>query len=310
LNVSARLRAIAADNGRIVRGGRYTARDGRVVVIGEAVRAAAEATRTYGPGPVPLAHPLRRVPTGTRFEVTAEDSLAAARRLLDKAALHTPSAPIAPAGGDGAPVPAAPAARPDGDHAHGSGSVAVLVFASARNPGGGYVNGAKAQEEAICRASALHPCLLRVPEFYAAHRASSDLFYSDRVIHSPAVPVFRTADAALLECWYPVGFLTCPAPNTGVVARREPGRLAEVPALLERRAGRVLEVAVAHGYRQLVLGAWGCGVFGNDPEAVAGAFRRLLTRDGRFAGHFERVVFAVLGGERSGARAAFARAFA
>lgn len=56
----------------------------------------------------------------------------------------------------------------------------------------------------------------------------------------------------------------------------------------------MLETAAECGYRRIVLGAWGCGVFRNDPAAVAGAFHALLTGDGRFAGHFEHVVFAVL----------------
>ncbi|CAM5555897.1 TIGR02452 family protein [Streptomyces avidinii] len=61
-----------------------------------------------------------------------------------------------------------------------------------------------------------------------------------------------------------------------------------------------------HGYRRLVLGAWGCGVFRNDPEQVAEAFRGLLA--GRFAGAFDRVVFGILD-PAPATREAFARAF-
>lgn len=61
---------------------------------------------------------------------------------------------------------------------------------------------------------------------------------------------------------------------------------------------RVLAVAAHHGHDVLVLGAWGCGVFANDPEAVADWFARLLTGDGPFRGVFRHVVFAVL--DRSG----------
>ncbi|MGO4424419.1 TIGR02452 family protein, partial [Streptomyces sp. MCAF7] len=212
---------------------------------------------------------------GTRFEVTGESSLEAARRLV----------------------------------AAVDGAVGVLNFASARNPGGGYLNGAQAQEEALCRASALYACLRTAPDFYAAHRADPSPFYSDRVIHSPGVPVFRDDRGALLDAWYEVGFLTSAAPNAGVIAQRGMDT-SRLPEALASRAERVLEVAVAHGYRHLVLGAWGCGVFRNDPAAVAEAFRAHLVAPGRFAGRFERVVFAVLDRRTdSPTRAAFAAAF-
>jgi uncharacterized protein (TIGR02452 family) len=188
--------------------------------------------------------------------------------------------------------------------------VAVLNFASARNPGGGYLNGAQAQEEALCRASALYTCLLRARAFYDHHRAHRDPFYTDRVIHSPAVPVFRDDRGRLLESPYPAGFLTAAAPNAGVVLRTAPERAGELGTALAVRAERVLETAAAHGYRRLVLGAWGCGVFRNDPAQVAGAFRTLLGPGGRFASVFERVTFGILDRTPGGTvRAAFERTF-
>ncbi|WP_030187086.1 TIGR02452 family protein [Streptomyces violaceorubidus] len=190
------------------------------------------------------------------------------------------------------------------------GDVAVLNFASARNPGGGYLNGAQAQEEALCRASALYTCLLRAREFYDHHRAHRDPFYTDRVVHSPGVPVFRDDRGHLLDEPFTAGFLTCAAPNAGVVLRTAPERAAGLPAALTARAERVLETAAAHGHRRLVLGAWGCGVFRNDPAQVAGAFRTLLGPGGRFAGAFERVAFGILDRTPGGTvRAAFERAF-
>ncbi|MFE0811489.1 TIGR02452 family protein [Streptomyces sp. NPDC058794] len=222
-------------------------------------------------GPQPV-EPAAWTPARTVFEVTGESSLEAARRL--------------------------------------GGEVAVLNFASARNPGGGYLNGAQAQEEALCRASALYTCLLRAREFYDHHRAHRDPFYTDRVIHSPAVPVFRDDRGDLLDEPHTAGFLTCAAPNAGVVLRTAPERAAELPAALAARAERVLETATAHGYRRLVLGAWGCGVFRNDPAQVAGAFRTLLGPGGRFSAAFERVAFGILDRTPGGTvRQAFARAF-
>ncbi|PJF01616.1 TIGR02452 family protein [Streptomyces carminius] len=280
--MSARLRAIAKETEEIVGRGRYTAPGGREVSIAAAVAAAADGTALFGPDPVPVPNaPGPGDASTTVFEVTGESSLEAARRLV--------------AGG------------PD----EGPRPVAVLNFASARNPGGGYLNGAQAQEEALCRASALYTCLLRAPEYYAHHRAERSAFYSDRVIHSPGVPVFRDERGALLDEPFEAGFLTSPAPNAGVVVRRTPEEADRIPGALRVRAERVLEVAAAHGYRTLVLGAWGCGVFRNDPAAVADAFRTRLTGGGRFAGRFAHVVLAVLD-HRPGApvRAAFERAFA
>ncbi|MGW4726391.1 TIGR02452 family protein [Streptomyces sp. NPDC004291] len=256
--MSARLRRIASRTEEIVAEGRYLTRDGRTVSIADDLAAALAGTRLHGPGPVAVTPGTDRTPV---LEVTGESSLAAARRMTS-----------------------ADPARP----------VAVLNFASARNPGGGYLNGAQAQEEALCRSSALYATLLRAPEYYEHHRADRDVFYSDRVIHSPGVPVFRDDRGELLAEPFTVGFLTSPAPNAGVVRRTAPERAGRLPAALASRAERVLETAAAAGYRRLVLGAWGCGVFRNDPEQVAGAFRTLLTGDGRFAGHFEEVVFAVL----------------
>ncbi|GGQ07226.1 TIGR02452 family protein [Streptomyces roseolilacinus] len=255
--MSARLRGIARETEEIVAAGWYRTPGGEVR-IAELVARAVEGTALHGPDPVPATPDTGRA---TRVEVTGESSTEAARRL-------TAAAPGDP--------------------------VAVLNFASARNPGGGYLNGAQAQEEALCRASALYATLLRAPGYYDHHRADRDPFYTDRVIHSPDVPVFRDDRGRLLDRPYTVGFLTSPAPNAGVIRARTPERAARIPGALASRAERVLETAVAHGYRRLVLGAWGCGVFRNDPADVAGAFRALLTGEGRFAGHFDEVVFAVL----------------
>ncbi|MGV9249178.1 TIGR02452 family protein [Streptomyces sp. NPDC003710] len=271
--MSTRLRGIAQKTQEIVEAGAYRTPEGRTVPIAAAVEAARAGTRMYGPGPVETP-PMRS--GATVFEVTGESSLEAARRLLSRS----------------------------GD------PVAVLNFASARNPGGGFLNGAQAQEEALCRASALYACVREVREFYDHHRDHRDPFYTDRVIHSPAVPVFRDDRGRLLEAPYAVGFLTAAAPNAGVVRQRAPERADELPRALAARAERVLETAAACGYRRLVLGAWGCGVFRNEPGQVAGAFRGLLVT-GRFGGAFEEVVFAVLD-RTSGTttRAAFERTFA
>ncbi|WP_371613219.1 TIGR02452 family protein [Streptomyces clavifer] len=273
--MSARLRGIARETEAIVEAGHYRTPEGREVTIERALTAALSGTRLYGPEPVPVAVlDTDRTPV---IEVTGESSLQAARRMTGASA----------------------------------GRVAVLNYASARNPGGGYLNGAQAQEEALCRGSALYVTLLRAPGCYAHHRAERSAFYTDRVIHSPGVPVFRDDRGRLLDTPYTAGFLTSPAPNAGVIRRREPEHAHGIPAALASRAERVLEVAAVRGYRRLVLGAWGCGVFQNDPAEVAGAFRALLADGGRFAGHFEQIVFGILDrNPDSAVRAAFTRILA
>ena len=88
-----------------------------------------------------------------------------------------------------------------------------------------------------------------------------------------------------------MSFLTAAAPNRGADLRNQPDSADRIPAVLTRRARRVLEVAAAHGHRRLVLGAWGCGVFRNDPNVVAASFAEALAGA---AGWFDQVVFAIL----------------
>ncbi|MFB9367126.1 TIGR02452 family protein [Kitasatospora albolonga] len=252
--MSSRLHQVAVVNeGIAAEGGYRLPRSGEAVGIGVELAAARAGTVSYAPE--------HRFAGEGRFtgvvEVTAEGSMAAAERLS---------------------VPG------------GAGPVAVLNFASARNPGGGYLRGARAQEEDLCRSALLYHCLLAAPDYYEAHRASTDLHYSHRVIWSPDVPVIRDAHGELRADPYTVSFLTSPAPNAGQLARRAEGGRVDVREVLVERARRVLGVAAAHGVRELVLGAWGCGVFGNDPAEVAEAFELALATHGA---PFTRVVFAV-----------------
>ena len=191
-----------------------------------------------------------------------------------------------------------------------NGHLACLNFASAKNPGGGFLNGSLAQEEALACASGLYPCLLQVSEYYERNRANRSALYLDLVIFSPSVPFFRDDTGALLEKPILASVITAPAPNAGAVAQNEPENLPLVEPTLRRRGETVLSIALAHQVDQLVLGAWGCGVFRNDPKQVAQVFADLLKPMGKFSGAFEKVVFAVL--DRSEGEAtykAFARSF-
>jgi uncharacterized protein (TIGR02452 family) len=181
--------------------------------------------------------------------------------------------------------------------ARGFARVGALNFASARNPGGGFLGGSQAQEESLARSSALHASLTRpiaTDLFYEYHRAEPSLLYSDRLVVSPHCPVFRDDAGTLLDAPFTTTFLTCAAPNARALAEREPAALARLPETFARRAAGVLAAAATEGCDALVLGAWGCGVFGNDPALVAEVFRALLLDDGEFRGRFAHVSFAIL----------------
>jgi uncharacterized protein (TIGR02452 family) len=177
--------------------------------------------------------------------------------------------------------------------ADGDGPVAALNFASAKNPGGGFLGGSQAQEESLARSSALYASLLRANGYYEHHRQSRSLLYSDAIILSPDCPIFRTDDGALLEEPRLATFLTCASPNAGAISKNRPDELARIGATFRRRSDYILALAASRGYKSLVLGAWGCGVFRNDPQTVASVFANHL-RSGQWAGRFQRIVFSVL----------------
>lgn len=168
----------------------------------------------------------------------------------------------------------------------------LLNFASARNPGGGFINGAKAQEEDLARCSGLYLCLLTQPKYYEKNRNQSSLLYTDHLIYSPKVPWFRNRNRDLLESYYTASVITAPAPNAGQALRLDANAWPKIEASLRRRAGMVLAVAHKNAHRSILLGAWGCGVFRNNPKMVADAFGVWLESPS-FKCHFDRVVFAI-----------------
>lgn len=160
----------------------------------------------------------------------------------------------------------------------------ALNFANGVHPGGGFLHGALAQEEALCRSSALYATLVG-DRMYAHHRARPQPDSTDWAIYSPQVPVFRLDDGTELDQPWLLDFLTCAAPVASTIGQPLAGYL------LSRRIHRVLAIAQAFGHTTLVLGAWGCGAFANDPRRTARDFRDAL--EGPFAGTFSQVVFAV-----------------
>jgi uncharacterized protein (TIGR02452 family) len=278
------LKGVAKHTLAIIERGGYETDSGGWVEIGPQIAAAVASTQLLTP--TQLHEWLARAPTPTptpappSITVTDESTQVAAHRWIVHE--HAP----------GEPEP----------------KLVLLNFASAKNAGGGFINGAKAQEEDITRCSALYPCLLAAPDYYYANRAEHvDALYTDHMIWSPKVPFFRVDNRTLLERSHLVSVITAPAPNAGV-HRERGGSEAALASALQQRAGMVLALAEAKQHRNLLLGAWGCGVFRNEPAAVAEAFASWLEHP-RFAGSFDRVCFAIL--DRGGAtRAAFIQRFA
>lgn len=182
----------------------------------------------------------------------------------------------------------------------------VHNFASATNPGGGVTNGSSAQEEALCRCSTLYPCLKAnrlYGEFYQMHRNKKDLRYTDCCIYTPNVTVIKSdtnfPEPLAEENWFNVDIFTCAAPNLREKpynsmnpGSAEPIKVSkdELFRIHKKRAEHLLTAAAANGTEVLILGAFGCGAFRNDPHIVAKAYKEVLTE---FKGYFREICFAV-----------------
>jgi uncharacterized protein (TIGR02452 family) len=254
--------AIAAETVQILSSGVYTGPSGKTVPIDAELQSSINATRLFRPEQLAELAIAAPAPRGrSRISVINGTTLSAARRLAES---------------------------------HGTERVALLNFASARHPGGGFLSGSQAQEESLARASGLYACVSRMTEYYEANQRHRSALYTDHMIYSPGVPVFRDDDDRLLDDPWCVAMITAPAVNAGAVRANEPENQAQIQDVMGQRIQYVLALAAHHGHDALVLGAWGCGVFANEPHEVAGLFAGPLLGAGRYAGAFSEIVFAVL----------------
>lgn len=176
--------------------------------------------------------------------------------------------------------------------------VLVLNFANPVHPGGGVRHGARAQEEDLCRCSTLLLSLESpaAASYYAFNSSLNSRLGSDAMILSPRVEVLRDAQGKLLPETTVVSVLTCAAPM--ITYGQEGLNGEQYEQLLFCRILNMLALAVKYGYRELVLGAWGCGVFGNDAGQVSDLFAlalKSLSSTGKMEdAPFRHVRFAVL----------------
>ena len=149
----------------------------------------------------------------------------------------------------------------------------VMNFANAHNPGGGFMMGANAQEEALCRCSTLYASIKseKAAKMYRYNNTHLGRVESDYMLISPNVVVFRNERYELLEEPVVMGVVTIPAPNRYGAALLASEKMVE--ETMVRRIRIMCRAAIENGYKVMVLGAWGCGAFGNKFGGRTGAYR-------------------------------------
>ncbi|MGQ5708642.1 TIGR02452 family protein [Lactobacillus sp. PSON] len=156
--------------------------------------------------------------------------------------------------------------------------IAALSFADFKNPGGGYLVGARAQEEMLCHRSDLFQIISSFHDFYTFNRAHLNKeLYLDRAIYIPNVIVKDVAK---------VDIISCAAPNF----RRANVSYKTACEVLKTRMQFVKQLAEDQHVDVLILGAWGAGAFGFRPQEVAELWRETFEEPTSIS----KVIFAVI----------------
>lgn len=175
--------------------------------------------------------------------------------------------------------------------------IAVLNFGSAVQPGGNGHKKTLTQEECLCRESTLYSCINNIKckhDFYDPH-TELDNWYNADMIYTPAVTVFKTcAKVPVLrqeKDWFITDVITMAAPNLeGLTKDGRNSYDNELMDVFEFRFTRIMRAAAERNVDVLILGAFGCGAFGNDPIIVAMGAGRALEK---YRHEFDTVEFAV-----------------
>lgn len=168
--------------------------------------------------------------------------------------------------------------------------VLVLNLANPVNPGGGVRRGARAQEEDLCRKSSL---LLSLESsaawrYYEYNRSLQTYMGSDALMITPQVEIIRDEKGELLDETVIVSVLTCAAPM--ITYGKEGMTEQEYEAMFYNRIMGMLKCVAYLGYKNLVLGAWGCGAFGNDAHLISDLFYKAL-KEIDYNGRVEKDLF-------------------
>lgn len=186
--------------------------------------------------------------------------------------------------------------------------IAILNFASATRPGGGFLKGASAQEESIARVSALVKCLEKFQDsFYNFHKMNNTPYYSNKIIYSPGVPVIKDENGRLLTEPYLIDVITSAAVNCSAIPYN--GKVKSyIHNVMYGRIKQILCIAAINRVDTLVLGAFGCGVFKNNVSDIAGIFQHILIQE-NYKKYFKHITFAITDGNMSKNYDAFVSAF-
>lgn len=243
---------LAKDTLKIIENKQYTTSTGKVIDLSKEIDFSIKNTLLYNNNTAPYKTNTESI----TFEVVNETATQSALRLLNA----------------------------------GKENIVILNFASAINPGGGFLMGAVAQEEDLARRSGLYACLKSKPAFYNANNLcdkEQEFYYTNNILYSPNVPFFRDEKYELLEEPYTLSVISAPAPNVSLMSEINESLIFQT---LHTRATQILQIAAEHNHKNIILGAWGCGAFGNSAKMVASIFDLLLKT---VTPHFEHVCFAV-----------------
>ena len=154
--------------------------------------------------------------------------------------------------------------------------VCALNFANANFPGGAYILGGNAQEEALCRGSLLYYTIRTAKRYYRANHLHVLPDYTDHMIWSEHVPVIRDNAGNLLETPMDCDFITSPAVNRTFA--RFMFSQSKIDNVMQSRIEQIIALAALKQPEVLILGAFGCGVFGNRRETVYPMFEDAVNR--------------------------------
>lgn len=176
------------------------------------------------------------------------------------------------------------------------GKVAVLNFANPEIAGGGVKFGETAQEECLCRSSNLYSCISAqnvFDEYYNYHKKKPNGLYTDRLIYTENVTVFKDdgeIPRTMTESeWFNVDVITCALPD--LTKSKKVTDNITLLSLLVSRIKNVFEAARDNNIDYLILGVGGEG-FKIPTVIVAEAFRRAIEECG-YLKCFKGIIFAV-----------------